>query len=167
MTHISPLIFSSIQLVDPIMTGIIAWIAGIEGIPDLYTWIGGFVVISGVALITYGEHQRSHTENNENEIKCGTDNNNAATTTNKKNVEMKSNLSTSLDENSIDETETVLLCEDEDNLSLLIDEKDGRGSTDVEKGQLNNRKIDDEEEVEEMLLKQYTIKIHQEIKIIL
>ena len=53
---------------DPIMTGMIAWIAGIEGIPDIYTWVGGSVVIAGVGLITYGEYQRTSREklNDEN-----------------------------------------------------------------------------------------------------
>ncbi len=58
MQYISPLVFASVTLVDPAITGLISWCAGLEGIPDLKTWLSGFVVISGVALITYGEHLR-------------------------------------------------------------------------------------------------------------
>jgi hypothetical protein len=35
------------------------WIGGIEGIPDVYTWIGGVVIMAGVGLITVGEYKRS------------------------------------------------------------------------------------------------------------
>ena len=39
----SPLLFSSITLVDPACTGLVSWMAGIEGIPDIYTWVGGWM----------------------------------------------------------------------------------------------------------------------------
>ena len=58
MTHISPLIFSSVLLADPACTGLISWATGLEGIPDLSTWLGGFVVIVGVLCISFGEHAR-------------------------------------------------------------------------------------------------------------
>lgn len=58
--------FSSIQLLDPVLTGIMVWMAGLEGIPDLYTWIGGGVIMFGVGLITIGEYNRSHQKVNEN-----------------------------------------------------------------------------------------------------
>ena len=41
-----------------------------EGIPDIYTWISGVIVISGVGFIVYGEHLRDH------ETKHNQDNNN-------------------------------------------------------------------------------------------
>ena len=60
--YISNLVFSSVTLVDPAVTGLIAWIAGLEGIPDLYTMLVGGVVVGGVLLITMGE---SKEENND------------------------------------------------------------------------------------------------------
>ncbi len=62
MQHIAPLVFSALALFDPAMTAILSWAAGIEHLPSLYAWAGGAVVMSGVGLISYGEHQRSHKE---------------------------------------------------------------------------------------------------------
>ncbi len=62
MQHIAPLVFSALALFDPAMTAILSWAAGIEHLPSLYAWAGGAVVMSGVGLISYGEHQRSHNE---------------------------------------------------------------------------------------------------------
>jgi hypothetical protein len=56
--YINPLVFSSVILVDPAVTGLIAYVAGIEGIPDSLTIAGGCVVIGGVLLITVGESDR-------------------------------------------------------------------------------------------------------------
>jgi drug/metabolite transporter (DMT)-like permease len=58
MRSISPLVFSSCLLVDPAITGLISWIIQIEGIPTLWTIMGGLVVTAGVGLIVIGEHRR-------------------------------------------------------------------------------------------------------------
>jgi drug/metabolite transporter (DMT)-like permease len=63
--YISPLIFSSVTLVDPAVTGAIAWLVGIEGCPDMLTIAGGLVVVGGVALISAGERARAEDENRE------------------------------------------------------------------------------------------------------
>lgn len=60
--YISPLVFSTISLIDPAATGLLSYLSGIEGIPDLPTILGGVVVIGGVLLITLGEHSRSEIE---------------------------------------------------------------------------------------------------------
>jgi drug/metabolite transporter (DMT)-like permease len=60
--HIPALVFSSITLIDPLVTGLLSWMAGFESVPDLGTWIGGVVVITGVALISHGERTRTHSE---------------------------------------------------------------------------------------------------------
>jgi hypothetical protein len=62
--HIPPLVFSSLGLLDPLATGLVSWLAGIEGIPDLTTWLSGVVVMGGVALISYGEQLR-HSDRDE------------------------------------------------------------------------------------------------------
>lgn len=61
MQHIHPLVFSCVLLVDPAVTGVLAWLIGVEGIPDVFTIIGGVVVVAGVGLVTVGEatHQQS------------------------------------------------------------------------------------------------------------
>lgn len=77
--YISPLVFSSILLVDPAITGIISWSAGLEDIPSLQTWIGGFTVVTGVLLIIIGENSRekgSETVQNNNKNNKTSVNNN-------------------------------------------------------------------------------------------
>ena len=44
------------------MTGAISWVAGLEGIPDAVTWIGGSVVMSGVWVIMVGQAKREREE---------------------------------------------------------------------------------------------------------
>ena len=45
--HLSAVLFSSMQLIDPVLTGIIAWLWGLEGVPSYATGVGGVVVIAG------------------------------------------------------------------------------------------------------------------------
>jgi len=59
MQFISPLVFSCVLLVDPAVTGLISWLIGVEGLPDVFTICGGFIVVLGVALVTVGEHSNS------------------------------------------------------------------------------------------------------------
>ena len=58
MEHISPLLFSTLSLIDPTLTGIISYIAGIESVPNSTIFVGGFVIMIGVAVITVGIHRR-------------------------------------------------------------------------------------------------------------
>jgi hypothetical protein len=50
------------MLVDPLTTGFISYICGIETLPKLHVWIGGFTVILGVLCVTIGEHYRTSSE---------------------------------------------------------------------------------------------------------
>jgi len=61
--YIDSLVFSTVQLLDPAVAGAIAWILGYDGDPDLWTWIGLFVVSGGVGLTVYGEHVRTKKSN--------------------------------------------------------------------------------------------------------
>lgn len=56
MQYLPPLVFSSISLLDPALTAIISWVAGVEALPTLYSWFGGATVMVGVAIISIGEH---------------------------------------------------------------------------------------------------------------
>lgn len=58
MQYIHPLVFSSTLLLTPPVTGFLSWMMNIEGAPDKFTWIGGFVILLGIAMIQYSEHRR-------------------------------------------------------------------------------------------------------------
>ena len=60
MQHIHPLVFSCVLLVDPAVTGVLAWLIGVEGIPDVFTMVGGTIVVAGVGLVTVGEASAAH-----------------------------------------------------------------------------------------------------------
>lgn len=60
--HISAVVFSTVQLVDPALTGFIAWIWGLEGIPSVATFIGGVVVALGIAAVVVFEARRKRAE---------------------------------------------------------------------------------------------------------
>jgi hypothetical protein len=62
---ISPIVFSSVTLVDPAVTGLIAWLAGLEALPDMLTIMGGIVVVGGVVLISAGERKRAAAHSSE------------------------------------------------------------------------------------------------------
>lgn len=85
----SPLIFSTLCLADPAVTGthslllwvlserrakflidyrcffcctvvgIMSWLAGLEHLPDARVWLGGMIVMAGVGFISYGEGKRT------------------------------------------------------------------------------------------------------------
>lgn len=57
MQYLPPLVFSSISLLDPALTAVISWVGGVESLPTLYSWFGGFIVMVGVAVISIGEHR--------------------------------------------------------------------------------------------------------------
>jgi drug/metabolite transporter (DMT)-like permease len=58
MQYIPPLIFSALTQLDPALTAFLCWISAVESLPSLFSWIGGAIVMSGVALISYAEHQK-------------------------------------------------------------------------------------------------------------
>jgi hypothetical protein len=59
MQYIDALLFSSLLLLTIPTTGFVSWFLGIEGVPDKYTVIGGSILLVGIGLITYSEHQRN------------------------------------------------------------------------------------------------------------
>ena len=54
----SPLVFSTVILIDPAVSGFIVWVAGLESAPPLLSWIGGAFIIAGVFYVTIGEYCR-------------------------------------------------------------------------------------------------------------
>lgn len=51
------LIVSSSTLIGPGLTGVISYLAGLEGIPQWYTLVGGSIVLSGLGIMTYSENR--------------------------------------------------------------------------------------------------------------
>lgn len=48
---VPPTVSSSCRLTDPAITGVISWAMGIEGVPAVLTWVGGGVVMIGLAIM--------------------------------------------------------------------------------------------------------------------
>jgi len=59
MSSIPPLVFSSVLLIDPLITGLISWSLSIEGVPGQLTIYGGVVVIFGIFLVIYGQKAKN------------------------------------------------------------------------------------------------------------
>ena len=55
MQYIAPLVFSALSLMDPALTAIISWLAGVEPLPMAFSWIGGTIVMTGIGLISFAE----------------------------------------------------------------------------------------------------------------
>lgn len=62
MQYIPPLIFSSSALINPAVTAILSWLVGVESLPSVVTWIGGFTVMTGVGVVSVGDHYRTEEE---------------------------------------------------------------------------------------------------------
>ena len=62
--YIHPLIFSSIQLLDPGVTGLMSWIAGLESFPTRATFAGIGVVAIGIAVVFIHQQKREEAEKN-------------------------------------------------------------------------------------------------------
>lgn len=52
------LLVSSASLINPAITGVVAYIVGIEGVPGLPTIFGGLMVLVGLGVMSVGENRR-------------------------------------------------------------------------------------------------------------
>ncbi|KAF0852337.1 mitochondrial RhaT domain-containing protein [Andalucia godoyi] len=59
---IPPLTFSIVQLCDPILVAFMSWCASIEGIPSVWTFLGGIVLSVGTAIVVISEDRRKKLE---------------------------------------------------------------------------------------------------------
>ncbi len=57
LKHVSPLIISTSMLMEPILGSIIGYFCGLQPLPDLSTWIGGGVLMTGLVLVVMGENE--------------------------------------------------------------------------------------------------------------
>ena len=60
--HINPIIFSTVQLLDPGLAGIMSALGGIEGWPVLSTYIGVTIVTAGILLVVVYQTRRETRE---------------------------------------------------------------------------------------------------------
>ena len=126
VTHIPPLVFSSIGLVDPLVTGLLSYIVGLEGIPDIGTWLGGIIVLIGVAIISQGEHgpQDNIKHSHESDENDDDDNNNSTKQTielcqiNTIGTNTHSNTILSKDEQKYDSLSTIAIHDSELNINI-------------------------------------------------
>ena len=51
---IPPLTISMVLIMEPVIGSIIGWIVGVDSIPQIWTLIGGVLMVSGLALVTFG-----------------------------------------------------------------------------------------------------------------
>ena len=50
---IPPLTISMMLIMEPVIGSIIGWIVGVDSIPQIWTLIGGLLMVSGLALVTF------------------------------------------------------------------------------------------------------------------
>ena len=58
----SPLTISMILILEPVIGSIIGWIVGVDSIPQRWTIIGGLLMISGLALVTFGSDSQEDSQ---------------------------------------------------------------------------------------------------------
>jgi drug/metabolite transporter (DMT)-like permease len=58
LKYFSPLTISTAMLGEPLVGSLIGYAVGRHDMPDMYTCIGGFVLIGGLLLLLYGENEK-------------------------------------------------------------------------------------------------------------
>lgn len=61
LKYISPLLISISVTLEPVIGSIIGWLFFSTGVPGLWTWVGGPILLLGIVSIIYGEHLSSQT----------------------------------------------------------------------------------------------------------
>ena len=64
LRYLSPLLVSTALLMEPLVGSLIGAIAGVQGIPGIYTFLGGPIVICGLMMIVYGESRKDDENDN-------------------------------------------------------------------------------------------------------
>mmetsp|Transcript_52051 Transcript_52051/g.58138 ORF Transcript_52051/g.58138 Transcript_52051/m.58138 type:complete len:350 (-) Transcript_52051:229-1278(-) len=55
LKYVSPLVVSTAMLCEPIIGSIIGYFVGLQPLPDVYTWIGGSILMLGLVFVIAGE----------------------------------------------------------------------------------------------------------------
>ncbi len=56
LKYVSPLLISISVTLEPVIGSIIGWLFFSTGVPGLWTWVGGPILLLGIVSIIYGEH---------------------------------------------------------------------------------------------------------------
>jgi len=59
LKYVSPLVVSTAMLMEPIIGSVIGYYCGLQPLPDVYTWIGGGVLMVGLVLVVMGENEQA------------------------------------------------------------------------------------------------------------
>ena len=59
---IPPLTISMMLIMEPVIGSIIGWIVGVDSIPQIWTLIGGILMVSGLALVTFDSESKEASE---------------------------------------------------------------------------------------------------------
>ena len=59
---IPPLTISMMLIMEPVIGSIIGWIVGVDSIPQIWTLIGGLLMVSGLALVTFDSESEEVSE---------------------------------------------------------------------------------------------------------
>ena len=59
---IPPLTISMMLIMEPVIGSIIGWIVGVDSIPQIWTLIGGLLMVSGLALVTFDSESEEASE---------------------------------------------------------------------------------------------------------
>ena len=59
---IPPLTISMMLIMEPVIGSIIGWIVGVDSIPQIWTLIGGLLMVSGLALVTFDSESEQGSE---------------------------------------------------------------------------------------------------------
>lgn len=65
---VSPLTISTAMLSEPLFGSCMGYLAGIQPIPGIYTWLGGLVLIFGLFAILYGESQKEEIKEEQQQL---------------------------------------------------------------------------------------------------
>ena len=61
LKYVSPLLISISVTLEPVLGSIIGWMFFSTGVPGMWTWIGGPILMLGIISIIYGEHITNQT----------------------------------------------------------------------------------------------------------
>ena len=61
LKYVSPLLISISVTLEPVLGSIIGWMFFSTGVPGMWTWIGGPIMMLGIISILYGEHITNQT----------------------------------------------------------------------------------------------------------
>ena len=61
LKYVSPLLISISVTLEPVLGSIIGWMFFSTGVPGMWTWIGGPILMLGIISILYGEHITNQT----------------------------------------------------------------------------------------------------------